>query len=55
LTTASEEDLLQIALIAEFDISRPDNRVEYDFWFSQIDDKAMDFLSDFAKVDKMFG
>lgn len=42
-------------MIAEFDISRPDNRVEYDFWFSQTDEKAMDFLTDFARVDKMFG
>ena len=52
---ASNEELSQITLIAEFDISRPDNRVEYDFWFSQTDDKAMDFLTDFARVDKMFG
>ena len=55
LATASEEELSQLTMIAEFDISRPDNRVEYDFWFTQTDDKAMDFLSDFAKVDKMFG
>jgi hypothetical protein len=34
VATASESDLQQIAIIAEFDISRPDNRVEYDVWFS---------------------
>lgn len=55
LERCSEEELAQLTLIAEFDISRPDNRVEYDFWFTQTDDKAMDFLSDFARVDKMFG
>lgn len=55
LATASEDELSQIAMIAEFDISRPDNRVEYDFWFTQTDDKAMEFMSDFARVDKMFG
>lgn len=55
MSTASASDLSQIALIAEFDISRPDNRVEYDIWFSQTDEKAMDFITDFAKVDKKFG
>jgi len=34
LATASESDLQQIAITADFDISRPDNRVEYDVWFS---------------------
>lgn len=55
LATASEKDLEQVAIIATFDISRPDNRVEYDVWFSQADEKALDFIVDFARVDKMFG
>jgi len=55
LETASQDDLDAIAMIAEFDISRPDNRVEYDIWFSSADDKMYDFIEDFAKVDAMFG
>jgi len=41
--------------MAEFDISRPDNRVEYDIWFSSSNEKAMDFIEDFASVDEKFG
>jgi hypothetical protein len=37
--------------MASFDISRPDNRVEYDIWFSSSNEKAMDFIEDFAHVD----
>ena len=41
--------------MASFDISRPDNRVEYDIWFSSSNEKAMGFIEDFAKVDAKFG
>jgi hypothetical protein len=41
--------------MASFDISRPDNRVEYDIWFSSSNEKAMDFIEDFAAVDDKFG
>lgn len=36
-------------------MSRPDNRVEYDIWLSSSNDKALDFVQDFAKVDNKFG
>jgi len=42
-------------LVADFDINRPDNRVEYDIWYSSSNDIALDFIQDFAKVDRRFG
>lgn len=55
MNTASQDELNQIAIMANFDISRPDNRVEYDIWFSSSNEKAMDFIEDFSKVDAKFG
>lgn len=34
---------------------RPDNRVEYDIWYSSSNDMALDFIHDFAQVDRRFG
>lgn len=46
-----EEDEIRrracVQLIASFDLPHPDNRVEYDFWYSSEDEKAMQFLADF--------
>jgi len=42
-------------MLASFDLSRPDNRVEYDVWLTSSHDRALDFMQDFAKVDKKFG
>mmetsp|Transcript_18706 Transcript_18706/g.28670 ORF Transcript_18706/g.28670 Transcript_18706/m.28670 type:complete len:263 (-) Transcript_18706:386-1174(-) len=55
LSQADDEELSQIAIMAQFDISRPDNRVEYDIWLSSSNDKGLDFVQDFAKVDDKFG
>lgn len=44
LTKASEDDLKSAVLVAEFEISRPDNRVEYDIWYSSGDQKMLDFI-----------
>jgi hypothetical protein len=41
--------------MAVFDISRPDNRVEYDLWFSSANNKALDFIQDFGKINAKFG
>lgn len=38
-----------IALLASFDLDRPDNRVEYDFWYTSSDDRALDFLRDYKE------
>lgn len=44
LKSASEIELKQISLVADFDIRRPDNRVEYDFWYSSSNENALDFI-----------
>lgn len=36
-----------VSLMATFNMDRPDNRVEYDFWYTSSDDRALDFLRDF--------
>ena len=38
-----------LALWASFEIDSPDNRVEYDFWYTSSDDLALDFLRDFKE------
>jgi len=55
MKTASSEELAQISVLASFDMARPDNRVEYDIWYSSSNDLALDFIQDFMKVDKRFG
>ena len=55
MKSASAEELDQLAMLASFDLSRPDNRVEYDVWLTSSNDRALDFMQDFAKVDKKFG
>ena len=32
-----------------------DNRVNYDFWYTSSSDRALDFLEDFAQVEKKLG
>ena len=36
-------------------MTRPDNRVEYDIWYSSNNDLVLDFLQDFQDIDKQFG
>lgn len=55
MKTASAEELNQIQVLASFVMSRPDNRVEYDIWYSSSNDVALDFFHDFMKIDKKFG
>jgi hypothetical protein len=40
--------------MANFEMGRPDNRVEYDIWYSSSDQKMLDFIEDFMKLDKKF-
>ena len=42
-------------MIADFNLARPDNRVEYDIWYTSASIHALDFISDFMAVDKKFG
>jgi hypothetical protein len=44
-----------VRVLAEFDITRPDNRVEYDIWYSSSNDVALDFMHDFYPIDRRFG
>jgi len=55
ISTASKEQLDQIAVIADFNLARPDDRVEYDIWYTSASIHALDFISDFMGVDKKFG
>jgi hypothetical protein len=36
-------------------MENPDNRVEYDYFFSSSDDRALDFLRDFEDYHLLFG
>ena len=44
-----------IALLASFDLERPDDRVEYDFWYTSSDDRALDFLRDYKANHEILG
>lgn len=55
LETASKEELDQLVIMANFEMVRPDNRVEYDIWYSSSDQKMLDFIEDFEPLDKRFG
>lgn len=55
MQTASAEDLESIRIVASFDMRRPDNRVEYDVWFSATQDVALDFFQDFKDIDQRLG
>jgi hypothetical protein len=55
LKSATDEELKQVNVIVDFNINRPDNRVEYDIWYSSSGEVALDFIEDFMKVDKRFG
>jgi hypothetical protein len=55
LQTASQEELISLSLMAVFDMTNSDNSVTYDLWFSSSNDKALDFLQDFSKINSKFG
>ena len=40
------------SLYVNFELPNPDQRVEYDIWYSSIDNRALDFISDFQKYDE---
>jgi len=44
MKTATDEELAQIQVLASFEMTRPDNRVEYDIWYSSSNDLALDFI-----------
>jgi hypothetical protein len=54
LKISSEEEIEQTAIMAEFLLDKPDNRVEYDIWFTSSNDRALDFIADFHEYDSKF-
>ncbi len=55
LKNAGDDELQQVAILADFFLEKPDNRVEYDFWMTSSNDKALDFITDFASTDAHLG
>ena len=51
LNTATDDEMDQLVIMANFDMYRPDNRVEYDIWYSASDQKMLDFIEDFSPLD----
>lgn len=51
----TQQEIDQIAIMAEFKMDKPDDRVEYDLWFTSSSDRALDFISDFKGYDEKFG
>ena len=45
----------QIVILASFDLDKPDDRVEYDIWYTSSNDKALDFIVEFSVTDKEMG
>lgn len=52
LSTASEDELNSIVILASFDANKPDDRVEYDIWYTSSNDRALDFIVEFSETDK---
>lgn len=51
---ASNQEIESTAIMAQFVMEKPDNRVEYDFWFTSSNDRALDFITDFSEYDTKF-
>jgi hypothetical protein len=48
LRDLSDDEMRAVVFSATFSIAHPDNRVEYDIWYTSSDDRALDFISNFA-------
>jgi len=44
-----------VVMIVDFEINKPDDRVEYDIWYTSGDSKAMDFIRNMHKYNKRLG
>lgn len=45
------KEIQQTQIIISFNMENPDNRVEYDIWYTSTDDRALDFIDNFIKYD----
>ena len=43
-----------VQLVARFDLPHPDNRVEYDLWYSSSSEKSLDFIKNFGEYHLRF-
>ena len=43
-----------VQLLATFDLPHPDNRVEYDFWYTSSNEQAVDFMVEWEGYHKKF-
>lgn len=50
-----QENKGYVKLKVTFEMSRPDDRVEYDIWFSSFNDKGLDFISNFEPFHRTLG
>lgn len=53
--TKGQQLVEQAALLVTFEMPHPDQQVEYDIWYSSVDDRALDFITEFKKYDEMLG
>lgn len=44
-----------VALMASFDMKHPDNRVEWDFWYTSSNNKAYEFLIGYHELHQKLG
>lgn len=52
--TKFKDVMKSASLYINFELPNPDQRVEYDIWYSSIDNRALDFISEFQKYDERF-
>lgn len=43
-----------MSLLASFELPHPDDRVEYEFWYTSSNDQAIDFMVDFEEYHNRF-
>jgi len=55
LNRESDDVKNKTALMATFTMEHPDNRVEYDIWYTSSSDRALDFINEFSKIDSKLG
>ena len=49
-----EKKISWVQLVARFDLPHPDNRVEYDLWYSSSSEKSLDFIKNFGEYHMKF-
>jgi hypothetical protein len=53
LSSVNSTEISQMNIMMDFVMNTTkDNRVTYDFWYTSSSDRALDFLEDFAQVEK---